>query len=106
MCLSSLPTYMMEEGGSKQYIYRHEQLNVSLRILVQSGIYDEYLSALSKAVSQLKLGDPLQEGVEQGPLVNEAALAKVGRCYHIPQVLYPDVWHDTIFRSKGICQMP
>ena len=47
------------------------------RILVQSGIHDECVQELSKAVSQLKAGDPFLEGVKQGPLINEKAVEKV-----------------------------
>ena len=47
------------------------------RILVQSGVHDEYIQELSKAVSQLKAGDPFLEGVKQGPLINEKAVEKV-----------------------------
>ena len=33
--------------------------------------------SLTKAVSQLKVGNGMDAGVEQGPLIDEAALAKV-----------------------------
>ena len=52
-------------------------INCSSRILVQSGIHDSYVEELGKAVSRLKLGDPFQEGVNQGPLINEPAMQKV-----------------------------
>ncbi|KAK1372394.1 Succinate-semialdehyde dehydrogenase [Heracleum sosnowskyi] len=47
------------------------------RILVQEGIYDKFVSALSVAVKNLKVGDGFGEGVVQGPLINEAAVQKV-----------------------------
>lgn len=47
------------------------------RIYVQDGIYDKFVTALSQAVSQLKVGDGMLEGVEQGPLIDDAAVAKV-----------------------------
>lgn len=46
-------------------------------MLVQGGIHDEFVEELSRAVSQLSVGDPFQEGVNQGPLINEPALEKV-----------------------------
>ncbi|MCB1441412.1 MAG: NAD-dependent succinate-semialdehyde dehydrogenase [Methyloceanibacter sp.] len=47
------------------------------RILVQSGIYDRFAGKLAEAVSNLKVGDGMEEGVAQGPLINEAGLQKV-----------------------------
>lgn len=47
------------------------------RILVQSGIYDRFAERLTEAVSDLKVGDGTEQGVTQGPLINEAGLDKV-----------------------------
>ena len=47
------------------------------RILVQDGIYDEFAEKLAQAVSQLKMGDGTEEGVDQGPLINEQAAEDV-----------------------------
>lgn len=47
------------------------------RILVQDGIYARFAEKLTAAAAGLKVGEGTQEGVEQGPLINEAALAKV-----------------------------
>jgi len=47
------------------------------RILVQESVYDAYAEKLTKAVSEMKVGEGTQEGVSQGPLINEAALEKV-----------------------------
>jgi succinate-semialdehyde dehydrogenase/glutarate-semialdehyde dehydrogenase len=48
------------------------------RFLVQDGIYDEFARRLGNAVrDQLQVGNGLDEGVTQGPLINEAAVAKV-----------------------------
>jgi succinate-semialdehyde dehydrogenase/glutarate-semialdehyde dehydrogenase len=50
----------------------------SNRFLVQDGIYDEFARRLAEAVrDQLKVGNGFDEGVAQGPLINEAAVAKV-----------------------------
>ncbi|MDQ5908295.1 MAG: succinate-semialdehyde dehydrogenase / glutarate-semialdehyde dehydrogenase [Pseudomonadota bacterium] len=50
------------------------------RFLVQDGIYDAFAARLTEAVhSQLKVGNGLEPGVMQGPLIDEAALAKVER---------------------------
>lgn len=47
------------------------------RVYVQDGIYDRFAEALAKAVGSLKVGDGFEDGVQQGPLIDEAAIAKV-----------------------------
>ncbi|BBK31107.1 succinate-semialdehyde dehydrogenase/glutarate-semialdehyde dehydrogenase [Stella humosa] len=47
------------------------------RLLVQDGVYDEFAAKLSQAVSGLRVGDGLQAGVTQGPLIDMQAVAKV-----------------------------
>ena len=46
------------------------------RIYVQSGIHDEFVEAFGKAVLKLRVGDGFEAGVEQGPLIDEAAVLK------------------------------
>jgi succinate-semialdehyde dehydrogenase/glutarate-semialdehyde dehydrogenase len=55
------------------------------RLLVQDGIYDAFAERLATAVRELRVGSGLEEGVVQGPLINEAAVAKVER--HIADAL-------------------
>jgi succinate-semialdehyde dehydrogenase/glutarate-semialdehyde dehydrogenase len=47
------------------------------RILVQEGVYDEFAAKLKVAVGKLKVGNGVEEGVTQGPLINAAAVQKV-----------------------------
>ncbi|MBL3553061.1 NAD-dependent succinate-semialdehyde dehydrogenase [Rhodovulum sulfidophilum] len=47
------------------------------RIYVQSGIHDAFVRRLSEATAALKVGDGAEQGVEQGPLVDQAAFDKV-----------------------------
>ena len=47
------------------------------RIYVQDGVYDDFADKLSIAVSRLKTGNGLDAGVNLGPLIDNAALAKV-----------------------------
>ncbi len=49
------------------------------RIMVQAGVYDAFAEKLAEAVKSLKVGIGSEEGVAQGPLINEQALAKVER---------------------------
>jgi succinate-semialdehyde dehydrogenase/glutarate-semialdehyde dehydrogenase len=47
------------------------------RILVQNGVYDAFAGKLAERVARLKLGDGMNEGVTQGPLINMGAVEKV-----------------------------
>ena len=47
------------------------------RFLVQDSIYDEFCDRLVAASSELVLGDGADEGVTQGPLINDEAIGKV-----------------------------
>ena len=47
------------------------------RLLVQAGVYDAFAAKLKDAVAKLKVGNGMDDGVTQGPLINADALAKV-----------------------------
>ncbi len=47
------------------------------RILVQDGVFDAFAQKLKVAVEGLKVGDGMEPGVTQGPLINADAVAKV-----------------------------
>ena len=47
------------------------------RFLVQSGVYDRFVEKLVAATNQLKVGNGLEDGVKQGPLIDEGAVEKV-----------------------------
>lgn len=47
------------------------------RILVQDGIHDAFVAALTKAVAELKVGNGFEAGSTQGPLISQSALEKV-----------------------------
>jgi len=47
------------------------------RFLVQDGVYDEFAAKLTAAVEAMKVGNGVDEGVVQGPLINVAGLEKV-----------------------------
>jgi succinate-semialdehyde dehydrogenase/glutarate-semialdehyde dehydrogenase len=47
------------------------------RLLVQKGVYDDFAEKLVRAVSRLKVGNGMEAGIEQGPLIDAGALAKV-----------------------------
>jgi succinate-semialdehyde dehydrogenase/glutarate-semialdehyde dehydrogenase len=47
------------------------------RLLVQAGVYDKFAQKLKEAVSKLRVGDGLSGPTDQGPLIDEKAVAKV-----------------------------
>ncbi len=46
------------------------------RIYAQDGIYDQFVAAFARAVEKLQVGDGFEDGVEQGPLIDDAAVEK------------------------------
>ena len=47
------------------------------RFIVQAGIYDEFAAKFAAAVAALKVGNGLEAGTVQGPLIEEKAVQKV-----------------------------
>jgi succinate-semialdehyde dehydrogenase/glutarate-semialdehyde dehydrogenase len=47
------------------------------RLLVQSGVYDQFVRKLSAAVAEMKIGNGLTGEFQQGPLINMAAVDKI-----------------------------
>lgn len=47
------------------------------RLYAQAGIYDAFVTKLTERVGQLKVGDGREAGTDLGPLIDEAAIAKV-----------------------------
>ena len=47
------------------------------RLLVQDGVFDAFTAKLKTAVEALKVGNGMDEGVTQGPMINGAAVEKV-----------------------------
>jgi succinate-semialdehyde dehydrogenase/glutarate-semialdehyde dehydrogenase len=47
------------------------------RIYVQTGVYDAFIEKFAAQVAAMKIGHGTESGVEQGPLINRAAVDKV-----------------------------
>ncbi len=47
------------------------------RIYVQDGVYDAFSAKLTTAVEAINVGDGASDGVSQGPLIDDSAVAKV-----------------------------
>ncbi|MET0105034.1 MAG: NADP-dependent succinate-semialdehyde dehydrogenase [Sedimenticola sp.] len=96
-CAESLKKLSLELGGNAPFIvfddadlvdavegalaskYRNsgQTCVCTNRFLVQDGIYDAFAEKLAEKVKTLQVGDGTEEGVNQGPLINEAAVEKV-----------------------------
>ena len=66
-------------AGALQSKYRNsgQTCVCANRFLAQAGIYDAFVAKLAAAVKGLKVGNGLEEGVTQGPLIDERAVTKV-----------------------------
>ena len=96
-CASTIKKTSMELGGNAPFIvFDDADLDAAVsgaiackfrnagqtcvcanRIYVQSGVYDEFVRKFAQAAGYLKVGNGLESGTECGPLIDEAALAKV-----------------------------
>ncbi|MBC7445039.1 MAG: aldehyde dehydrogenase family protein, partial [Polaromonas sp.] len=55
------------------------------RIYVQDGVYDQFVEKFAAKVKLLKVGNGFEDGVVQGPLIEDAAVEKVAR--HVADAL-------------------
>ncbi len=97
MCAPSVKKTSMELGGDAPFIvfddadldaavagtmaskYRNtgQTCVCANRLLVQDGVYDAFTAKLKAAVEAMKVGNGMEPGVSQGPLINAAAVQKV-----------------------------
>jgi len=57
----------------------------SNRLYVQAGVYDEFVTKFAAKVKTAKVGNGFDDGINQGPLIEKAALQKVER--HVQDAL-------------------
>jgi succinate-semialdehyde dehydrogenase / glutarate-semialdehyde dehydrogenase len=55
------------------------------RIYVQAGVYERFVAKLAEKAQAIKVGNGFEAGVQQGPLIDDAAIAKVER--HVADAL-------------------
>ncbi len=97
MCAPTIKKTSMELGGNAPFIvfddadldaavlgamaskYRNtgQTCVCANRLLVQDGVYDAFSAKLKAAVEAMKVGNGMEPGVSQGPLINAAAVQKV-----------------------------
>lgn len=58
--------------------YAHAgQICISVqRVYVQSGVYDKFMQLFKDLVSDLKVGDPMDDGTDVGPLIDKSSVDK------------------------------
>lgn len=96
-CASTVKKVSMELGGNAPFIvFNDADIDAAVtgamiskfrnagqtcvcanRLYVQSGVYQEFISKLTKAMSQLKIGNGLEADVTFGPLIDSNAVAKI-----------------------------
>ena len=47
------------------------------RVIVQSGIHDEFMAKLSERAKEIRIGDPLEDRTQMGPLATQAQLERI-----------------------------
>ncbi|WP_306152177.1 NAD-dependent succinate-semialdehyde dehydrogenase [Roseovarius sp. MMSF_3281] len=67
------------------------------RILVQAGIHDAFVAALSKRVDALNVGPGDADGTDVGPMINEAAIGKITT--HVEDALSKGARRSTAVRE-------
>src|SRR5471032_1235279 len=97
MCAPTIKKTSMELGGNAPFIvfddadldaavlgamaskYRNtgQTCVCANRLLVQDGVYDAFAAKLKAAVEAMKVGNGMEPGVSQGPLINADAVRKV-----------------------------
>lgn len=101
-CAPTLKKLSLELGGSAPFIvFADADLNEAVsgliaskyrntgqtcicadRIFVEDSIYETFTESFAKATQELKMGDGFSPDVRLGPLINEAAVAKVEAHIH------------------------
>ena len=96
-CSSTLKKLSLELGGNAPFlVFNDADLDAAVdgamaskyrnsgqtcvcanRLLVQEGVYDAFAAKLAVKVRQLKVGNGMEPGVTQGPLIDQDAVAKV-----------------------------
>ena len=51
-----------------------QRCTASSRLIVEAGIHDDFVAAVKAAVKDLQVGDPLKEGTQIGPVVDQSQL--------------------------------
>lgn len=67
----------VEHVFRSRFINCGQACNCAERVYVQKGIYSAFIEKLSEKISQAKYGQPEEEGIAIGPMINEKQVAHV-----------------------------
>lgn len=68
--------YAAERCAAGGFSYAGQSCISVQRVLVERGALDKFLAAFLPRVAKLKMGDPLDESTDVGPMINDAAAAR------------------------------
>jgi len=54
-----------------------QRCTATSRLILHEAIYDEFIDKLLKRVNDLKIGDPLEENTDMGPVINQAQRERI-----------------------------
>jgi acyl-CoA reductase-like NAD-dependent aldehyde dehydrogenase len=67
------------KGG---FMYAGQSCISAQRVYVHDAVYDSFIASLTSAVCRLKVGDPLEDGVDVGPMISPAAAERAESWIH------------------------
>ena len=62
-----------------RFDYAGQFCNATKRVIVREEVYDEFVRRLAESVARLKIGDPLSEDTDVGPLISREAVEVANR---------------------------
>ncbi|MEL7466527.1 MAG: NAD-dependent succinate-semialdehyde dehydrogenase [Pseudomonadota bacterium] len=77
VCQDADPVHAAKGGSLVKFLNTGQACISPNRFYVHSSIYEPFLETLTERVAKMKAGSGFEEGVAIGPLVNDAAVAKV-----------------------------
>ena len=94
-----------------------QRCTTTRRIIVHEKIYDEFIKKLIKAYDSVKIGNPLEDGVLVGPLIDEEAVNKFfnaieqakkegGKLIYGGERVYPKGYEKGFYVKPAIIEMP
>ncbi|MGH7717238.1 MAG: aldehyde dehydrogenase family protein [Gemmatimonadaceae bacterium] len=78
-----------------------QRCTATSRLILQSGIHDDFLGRLVDRARAMKLGDGRKKDTDMGPLINEAAMKKVERYVDVGQAEGADLLCGGRRRANG-----
>jgi len=68
-----------QQTAQGAFFYAGQKCTATSRVLIHKQVYEEFKALLLEAISSLRLGDPLDESVQVGPLIDKSARDNTAR---------------------------